>query len=176
MKQQTSSFTHELFNYRQVLHSFALTFTRNHDDAQDLVQDTLVRAIRYENLFEKGTNLKSWLYTILRNTFINTYRKNLRASEVFSVCEDISSLQLKKSATTNLGEGKCVMEDIQYALKSLEPEHYIPFIRYFEGYKYHEIAKELNIPLGTVKTRIHIARGILKKKLKVYKNSLFKAD
>lgn len=176
MEHQTLNFTEQVSNFRSSLQSFALTFTKNYEDAQDLVQDTLVRAIRYENLFQKGTNLKSWLYTILKNTFINSYRKNARASEIFSVCEEISSSQLKGSSSRNLGENKCMMEDIQYALRTLDPEHYIPFIKYFEGYKYHEIAAEMKIPLGTVKTRIHVARGILKKKLKMYKDSLYKAD
>lgn len=175
MKQVTTLFTQQLNSFSGSLHAFALTFTRDDEDARDLVQDTMVKAIRYSGLYEEGTNMKGWLFTILRNTFINNYRKNSRSGEIFTVCEEISSAQLKKSASVNEGENKCVMDDIQYALKKLQPEYYIPFIRYFEGFKYHEIAEELNIPLGTVKTRIHVARGILKKSLKMYQDNYRKA-
>jgi RNA polymerase sigma-70 factor (ECF subfamily) len=75
------------------------------------------------------------------------------------------------SAQTNKGENKFIMDDINKALEKLQPEYSGPFLRYFEGYKYHEIAEELNIPIGTVKTRIHMARQILKQQLKMYQNS-----
>ena len=82
--------------------------------------------------------------------------------------EELSSAQLKKSASNNLGENKFMMEDINKAMKGLQPEYAIPFLKYFEGYKYHEIADELQIPIGTVKTRIHMARQVLKGSLKMY--------
>lgn len=174
MDQQIFSFSQELATYRSSLYFFALSFTHDVEDANDLVQDTLVKALRYSNLFKEGTNFKAWLYTILRNTFINDFRRNARSAKVFTVSEEITNAQLGKSAYTNQGENKFMMDDIQFALKKLQADYRIPFLRYFEGYKYHEIAEELNIPIGTVKTRIHLARNILKKQLKMYSEMLRK--
>lgn len=150
------------------LRMYALHFTHDIDDANDLVQDTLLKAITYYNKFKEGTNLKGWLYTIMKNTFINNYRRFVRISSFVSKSEEISSANLLFSAARNQGESKFVMDDIQHALQKLPEEYYTPFRRYFEGHKYHEIALELGIPIGTVKTRIHVARKLLKKSLKPY--------
>jgi RNA polymerase sigma-70 factor (ECF subfamily) len=150
------------------LKTYALRFTHDADDANDLVQDTLLKAITYYNKFKEGTNLKGWLYTIMKNTFINNYRRFVKISSFVTKTDDISSSQLSYSATLNGGEQKFVMDDIKSALSNLQEEYYIPFTMYFEGFKYHEIAEQLDIPIGTVKTRIHVARKLLKKDLKVY--------
>lgn len=164
----------EICNYRSCLESFAFKFTQDVDDANDLVQDTLIKAIRYRHLYENGTNLKAWLYTIMRNTFINDYRKKSVRNGILEVCEELSSAQLRKSADKNLSEDQFVMEDISRALSKLEPQYSVPFLKYFEGFKYHEIAEELQIPIGTVKTRIHVARQELKAQLKMYSNQFKK--
>jgi len=166
---ENATLNNEICSHRSCLESFAMKFTNDLDDANDLVQDTIIKAIRYRDLYKQGTNLRGWLYTIMRNTFINDYRKGARRNSVIETCEDLSSHQLQKSATCNLGENNFVMEDINKAMESLQPEYSTPFLRYFEGYKYHEIAVELNIPIGTVKTRIHVARQILKGQLKMYR-------
>jgi RNA polymerase sigma factor (sigma-70 family) len=150
------------------LKMYALHFTHDSDDANDLVQDTLLKAITYYNKFKEGTNLKGWLYTIMKNTFINNYRRFVKISSFVTKTDEISSAQLSFSATGNGGEQKFVMDDIKKALSSLQKEYYTPFTMYFEGYKYHEIADHLQIPIGTVKTRIHVARKLLKKDLKAY--------
>lgn len=150
------------------LKMYALHFTHDADDANDLVQDTLLKAITYYNKFKEGTNLKGWLYTIMKNTFINNYRRFVKISSFVTKTDEISSQQLSFSATLNDGEPKFVMDDIKKALSSLQKEYYVPFTMYFEGYKYHEIADHLRIPIGTVKTRIHVARKLLKKDLKAY--------
>jgi RNA polymerase sigma factor (sigma-70 family) len=150
------------------LKMYALHFTHDSDDANDLVQDTLLKAITYYNKFKEGTNLKGWLYTIMKNTFINNYRRFIKISSFVTKTDEISYSQLSFSATLNDGEPKFVMDDIKKALGSLQQEYYVPFTMYFEGYKYHEIADHLEIPIGTVKTRIHVARKLLKKDLKVY--------
>ncbi|MEH3114589.1 RNA polymerase sigma factor [Pedobacter terrae] len=147
----------------------AMRFTHDEDDAKDLVQDTLIKGIRFCAKFDKGTNLRGWLYVIMRNTFINDYRKAQKRHSVISRDEDLSSPNLLKSSTKISSEGKFVMDDIQKALQSLPEQYRIPFQRYFEGYKYEEIAEERGIPLGTVKTHIHQARQILKTYLKQYR-------
>ena len=158
----------EICNYRSCLESFALKFTNDVEDANDLVQDTLIKAIRYHDLYNEGTNLRAWLYTIMKNTFINEYRKKTYRRGIVDTSEELSSAQLRLSAHNNQGEDKFMLEDINKALRNLDQQYSIPFLRYFEGYKYHEIAEELNIPLGTVKTRIHVARQELKAQLKMY--------
>lgn len=147
---------------------YALRFTHDTDDANDLVQDTLLKAITYFNKFKEGTNLKGWLYTIMKNTFINNYRRFIKISSFVTKTDEISSQQLSYSANYNQGENKFVMDDIKNALSKLQSEYYVPFTMYFEGYKYYEIAEHLTIPIGTVKTRIHVARKMLKQDLKVY--------
>ena len=150
------------------LKMYALHFTRDADDANDLVQDTMLKAITYYNKFKEGTNLKGWLYTIMKNTFINNYRRFVKISSFVTKSDDISSVNLVFSSTKNQGEAKFIMDDIKTAMSKLPQEYYVPFTMYFEGHKYHEIADHLTIPIGTVKTRIHVARKLLKKCLKPY--------
>ena len=161
-------FNQQLNDYSSSLKSFALNFTKDMDDANDLVQDTMLKAVTYYSKFKEGTNLKGWLFTIMRNTFINNYRRMVKTNTLITQSDEITYANLHYSATNNGVESKFVMKDINKALASLAPEYYVPFMKYFEGFKYHEIAEELNIPIGTVKTRIHVARGILKKYLKNY--------
>jgi RNA polymerase sigma factor (sigma-70 family) len=164
----TKAFNLNIFSHKDSLFSFAFSFTKDTDDANDLFQETMLKAINYSSQFKEGTNLKAWLYTIMRNTFINNYRKSSKTDRIMTVTDDLTSDKLFLSASINGSEGKFVMDDIYKALERLQPEYYTPFIKYFEGYKYHEIADELNIPIGTVKTRIHVARQILKKQLRIY--------
>ncbi|WP_316829521.1 sigma-70 family RNA polymerase sigma factor [Pedobacter aquatilis] len=159
----------KLVNVHSVsLKSHALKFTNDIEDANDLVQDTLVKAIRFYENFQEGTNIKGWLFVIMRNTFINNYRKISKTRALITQNDEISSANLMHSATSNQAEGKFIVGDIGKALASLPEAYHTPFVRYFEGYKYHEIADMLQIPLGTVKTRIFVAREMLKKYLKTY--------
>ncbi|MEI2272016.1 sigma-70 family RNA polymerase sigma factor [Sphingobacterium sp. ML3W] len=148
---------------------YARNFTSDYEDANDLVQDTILKAVTYFKNFKEGTNLKGWLYTIMKNTFINNYRRIVKTNSFITKDEDISNSNLLISASSNHGESKFVMEDIHEALSNLSEEYYIPFSLYFEGFKYHEISEHLNIPIGTVKTRIHVARKLMKRSLSAYK-------
>ncbi len=161
-------FNTQVLRQTHSLKMYALNFTRDTEDANDLVQDTVLKAITYYNKFKEGTNLKGWLYTIMKNTFINNYRRVVKMNSFITKSDEIPSSNLLYSSTVNMGEGKFVMEDIQNAMSKLPKEYHIPFTMYFEGFKYHEIADDLKIPIGTVKTRIHVARKILKSNLKSY--------
>ncbi|SES21142.1 RNA polymerase sigma factor [Pedobacter rhizosphaerae] len=155
-------------NHSLSLRAHALNFTKDIEDANDLVQDTMLKAIRFYKNFKEGTNFKGWLFVIMKNTFINNYRKAAKEKTLVSQEENISSSNLMYSAERNTCLSKLVIDDIQKALAHVPEVYSIPFINYFEGYKYHEIADKLQIPLGTVKTRIHVAREMLKKYLKTY--------
>ncbi|WP_442592111.1 RNA polymerase sigma factor [Pedobacter sp. AW31-3R] len=163
-----NDFNCQLYSYKDSLHAFALSFTKDREDANDLVQDTMLKAINYAAHFKEGTNFKAWLYTIMKNTFINNYRRSTRTHAILTVTDEISSDKLHYSASVNDSDSKFLMEDIYKALGKLQPDYYVPFLKYFEGFKYHEIAEQLDIPIGTVKTRIHVARQLLKKSLKMH--------
>lgn len=149
----------------------ALHFTQDPEDAKDLVQDTILKAITHSGKYNENTNLNGWLYTIMKNTFINNYRKFLKKNKYVTQSENITSANLLFSSTSNQGESQCVLDDIMCALKKLTAEYFVPFRMYCEGHKYQEIAMHLKIPEGTVKTRIHMARKQLKKELESYENT-----
>ncbi len=161
-------FSNKVVQEVDTLSNYARYFTRDVENASDLVQDTMLKAFSYYDKFKMGTNLQAWLHTILKNTFINYYRRKVRTNSVMVKTDTISSSDLYKSSSRNAAEGKFVMKDIERALSNLSDEYYYPFTLYFEGYKYHEIAEQFQMPIGTVKTRIHVARQQLKKKLKPY--------
>ena len=168
----TQQFSLMVNEHTLALSNFALKFTKDEDDAKDLLQDTMMKALRYYEKFEEGTNIKGWLFTIMRNTFINNFRRNVKTNKIITQNDEITSPQLMKSASRNESENKFAMGDIQKAIDGLPKSFGVPFVRYVEGYKYEEIAEELGIPLGTVKTRIHEARKQLKRQLQMYKESI----
>lgn len=163
-----TEFSDHISNQMGRLRSNALKFTKNLDDADDLVQETLIKAFRFSEKFEEGTNFKGWLFMIMRNTFINSYRKVSRRRAIMSSSEELADSSMLVGAVANESAGKLMIQDIDKALNLLPDRYRLPFIAYFEGYKYSEIAEELNLPLGTVKTHIYMARALLMKYLKNY--------
>jgi RNA polymerase sigma-70 factor (ECF subfamily) len=150
------------------LRGFALKLTQDMNDAQDLVQDTMLKAFTNSEKFQEGTNLKGWLYTIMKNIFINKYRRAVK-SRIFS--DDTSNQYYINNASNtsrNDGEGALVMQDVVKAIYHLQDKLRTPFMMSYTGYKYEEIAERLSLPLGTVKVRIHNARKELMKELKDY--------
>jgi len=168
---EANVYTKMLQEHTPVLRTFAYRFTKDDEEINDLLQDTMIRALKYYGQFKEGTNLRAWLFTIMRNTFINEYRRNTRKNALITTEEEISSAHLSASATANAAEGSFAMRDIQKALASIPSQYSTPFIKYFEGYKYEEIATAMDIPVGTVKTRIHMARQLLQKRLKPYRRA-----
>ncbi len=147
------------------LRNFALKLTHDHEDANDLVQETVYKAMKYEDKFEKGTNLKGWLYTIMKNIFINHYRRVVN-SKIFSDDTDKQYyINSAKSTSANDAENDLGVEEIMEAINGLSENLRTPFMMSYNGFKYEEIAEKLNIPLGTVKIRIHMARQKLKAQL-----------
>lgn len=165
---QKENFETILLPHEGQLRAFARTFTKDCDEAADLYQDTVIKAFQYFDKFTAGTNLKAWLFTIMHHTFINGYRKRERRATVLVRKLELLDSDHARSACENGATVNFFARDVQRML-ALLPEIYLePFQRHFEGYKYAEIALELDIPLGTVKTRIHSARELLKKYLRPY--------
>lgn len=140
------------------------------DDANDLLQDTMVKAFTNKDKFTEGTNLKAWLYTIMKNTFITNYQRMVRRGTFVDTTDNLHYLNSGSAVVENDAYGDFAMDDITFAIDKLDDVYKVPFMMHFRGFKYHEIADKLSIPIGTVKNRIHIARKLLKDDLMVYKH------
>ena len=140
------------------LKPFAFTLTRDNESARDLAQETLYRALANKEKYHVGTNVKAWLYTIMRNIFINNYRRKARQNTIFDHTPNDYLLDYNQTSVTNAAETNLGMKDVQAAIQKLPDIFRNPFVMYYEGYKYNEIADYLQEPLGTIKSRIHFAR------------------
>ena len=149
----------------EFLRPFAINLTKDYESAKDLYQDTLYRAISNKDKYNVGTNIKAWLYTIMRNIFINNYRRKSKQNTIFDNSPNEFLLDHNQSAVPNGAETSMRMKDINKAIHELPTIFKQPFMLYFEGYKYHEIADMLTEPLGTIKSRIHFARRLLKNQI-----------
>jgi RNA polymerase sigma factor (sigma-70 family) len=155
-------FNQMLVNNSEFLKPFAVTLTRDSEAAQDLYQETLYRALANKDKYNVGTNIKAWLYTIMRNIFINNYRRKAKQNTIFDSTPNDFLLNQAQVTTANAAESILKLKDIQQAIHHLPEIFRNPFLLYFDGYKYHEIADMLGEPLGTIKSRIHFARKLLK--------------
>lgn len=161
-------FNYALQNSTKTLKPFAMKLTKDYDDANDLLQDTLVKAFLNKDKYTDGTNLKAWLYTIMKNTFITNYQRMMRRNTFIDTSDNLHFINSSSTVIENDAYSIFAMEDIDREMEKLEDAYKTPFLMYFNGFKYHEIAQKLDIPIGTVKNRIHIARKELKDRLKVY--------
>ena len=161
-------FSYQVGNFSKFLKPFALRLTRDSDDANDLVQDTLVKAYTNREKYSDGTNLKAWLFTIMKNTFITQYQRMVRRNTFIDTTENLHFINSNESLQDNGAIASFMREDIEKALELTDEMYRLPFLMYFQGFKYHEIAEELDLPIGTVKNRIHIARKDLKQMLYMY--------
>jgi RNA polymerase sigma-70 factor (ECF subfamily) len=141
------------------LKPFAITLTKDQEIAKDLCQETLCKAFTYRDKYEPGTNIKAWLYTIMRNIFINDYRRNNRKKVVMDVVKSsVTPYALSSDTRMRLKEINTAIHDLPLIFKNAA-------LLYLHGYKYHEIAVALNEPLGTIKSRIHFAKKMLQKQI-----------
>ena len=161
-------FNHRVTDLYKPLRNFALKLTRNLEDATDLTQETMTKAFYNHDKFREGTNMKAWLYTIMKNIFINNYRRQSTNLVVTDDTDNQYYINSHSQRTSNLGDSKMILKDIQEAISTLSKNLRIPFVMAFQGYKYEEIAQYMKVPLGTVKIRIHNARKKLKNSLSDY--------
>ncbi|MGC4035921.1 MAG: RNA polymerase sigma factor [Chitinophagaceae bacterium] len=147
------------------LKPFAINLTRDNEAAKDLYQETLYKALANQEKYSAGTNIKAWLFTIMRNIFINNYRRAAKHKTVFDNSTNDFLLNNNQVTVANVAESNIEMKEIKKAIYNLPAIFKTPFSLYFDGYKYHEIAEALNEPLGTIKSRIHFARKLLKEQI-----------
>ena len=151
---------------QRLLNSVAMKLTMDPDDAKDLIQDTILKAIKYKDKFMSSTNLKGWLCVIMKNTFINSYRRSVRKNTLIGQSFDLAKDEMQSSMYSNTTDAQINYKEILKVIDLLKDEFKLPFMRYVDGYKYKEISEELDLPLGTVKSRIFIARKELIEHLK----------
>lgn len=151
-------FTDIMLEHKSPLKAFAINLTRDRDDAMDLIQETYYRAYYNRDKFHEGTNIKAWLLTIMKNIFINNYRRAVNRNTINDSSENLYLLQTGAGVVNNQAERDFLLNDLNLAVAKLDEEYRVPFNMHIEGFKYEEIADELDIPLGTVKSRIFFAR------------------
>ena len=158
----TKEFENLVVSNVDFLKPFAFTLTRDNESAKDLTQETLFRALANKEKYSVGTNVKAWMYTIMRNIFINSYRRKSRQNVIFDNTPNDFLLDHNQSSVSNQAESKIKLKEIEAAVERLPEIFKHPFVLYYEGYKYNEISVYLSEPLGTIKSRIHFARKLLK--------------
>ena len=140
-----------------MLNAFAYKLTQDKERAKDLYQETTFRALTYKNKFQTGTNFKAWVFTIMRNIFINQYRRKVKSGTIFDNSKELYLITNSKGHEQT-PVSQIATKDIEEKIESLSSEYKEPFVLHFKGFKYKEIAEQLQIPIGTVKSRIFIAR------------------
>lgn len=158
----TTEFDTRFDQVSTLLHSFAYNLTKNIEDAKDLFQETAFRAMTNREKFRPGTNFKAWTFTIMKNIFINNYRKKMKANTILDSTDNLYYINSGKGTIANQGEANILMKELTKMIEGLDDSIKIPFVMHYHGYKYQEIADHLELPLGTVKSRIFFARKELK--------------
>ncbi|HOE37990.1 MAG TPA: RNA polymerase sigma factor [Bacteroidales bacterium] len=164
----TQEFNTRLLDLEKSLRYFALSLTKDMETAKDLVQDTFVKAIQYRDKYTADNNIKAWLFTILRNTYLNQVTKLSAKNTINDETEDEYILKNTMYEEYN-AENSINTKDIQATIDNLEEEYRIPFQMFVDGFKYKEIADKTNLPIGTVKSRIFFARRQLMENLESFK-------
>jgi RNA polymerase sigma-70 factor (ECF subfamily) len=174
-QQKQQEFSDEILPHLDAIYTFALRLTADPNDAEDLVQDTVVKAYRFFSSFEKGTNAKAWLYRILKNSYINSYRKKSKEpnqvdyDEVSTYYETIRDERTDTSDLEEMMFRDMVGDDVNKALQSL-PEDFrtVVMLCDMDGFTYEEIANMLDVPIGTIRSRLHRGRNLLRAQLKEF--------
>lgn len=161
-----AEFYNNLDKISNLLHAFAYNLTKNVEDAKDLFQETAVRALTNRDKFRPGTNFKAWSFTIMKNIFINNYRKKVKANTIMDSTDNMYYINSGETTISNGAESNIMMSELTKMIDALDNSIRVPFLMHYQGYKYQEIADYLELPLGTVKSRIFFARKELKAMIK----------
>ena len=161
-----NDFNNRFYELTPMLNSFAYNLTQNMEDAKDLYQETAFRAMANWEKFLPDTNLKAWLFTIMKNIFINNYRKKVKANTIMDSTNNLYFLNSGSNSIDNRGDANMLIKELKELIGELDENIKIPFLMHFQGFKYQEIANHFDLPLGTVKSRIFFARRELKAEIK----------
>ena len=161
----TTEFNDMLLDNASFLRPFAVNLTKDTEAANDLYQETLYKALANHEKYNAGTNIKAWLFTIMRNIFINNYRRQAKQRTIFDNTPEDYLLNMRQASVTNSAESNLRIKEIKSAIDLLPEIFKMPFLLYLDGYKYQEISEYLHEPLGTIKSRIHFARKLLKEQI-----------
>lgn len=161
---KSEKFQSNLMQIQSNLLNFAYMLTSNRDDAYDLLQDTTLKALDNEDKYAEGTNFKGWVFTIMRNIFINNYRRTQRSATIVDTTENLYHLNISQESGLEAPEGSYQVNEITDAIDAFPDEYRVPFSMHVAGYKYNEIAEHMGLPLGTVKSRIFFARKKLQER------------
>lgn len=163
------SFEERVLSLQSNLKMFAMKLASNHDDADDLLQETILKAMRNKDKYVSNVNLKGWLFTIMRNIFINEYRRATVRNTTIDETEDSYFLNLPQDSGFATPDGAYTLTEIENAIQEFKDDYRIPFTMHVAGFKYKEIADKMDLPIGTIKSRIFFARKQLAENLKEYK-------
>lgn len=166
-KQQ--DFENNLLDLQNNMMSFALTLTTNREDARDLTQETTLKVLDNKEKYYENVNFKGWVFTIMHNIFVNNYRRMVRSQTIIDQTDNLYHLNMPQNSGFDSPEGAYTVAEITRTLNSFAPEYKEPFQMHVQGFKYEEIAEQLGLPIGTVKSRIFFARKRLQESLKDYK-------
>ncbi len=162
-------FNNNLISLQDNMMKFALSLTADYTRAEDLVQDTFMKAITYKDKFVDYTNLKAWVFTIMKNTFINNYRRSVKQNTIIDGSKDLYFINLPQDSGFDSPEGSYSAHEINRVIDTLEDEFKVPFRMHLQGFKYKEIAEKLDLKIGTVKSRIFFTRKKLMEILSDYR-------
>ena len=165
----TLQFQQKLVGLQENMLNFALMLTADRDDAQDLLQDTTLKVLINQEKFVDNVNFKGWVLTVMRNIFINNYHKVVRTQTIVDSSADLYNLNVTSDSGFDSPDSSYQIQEISKAIEQLNDDLRVPFSMFVSGYKYHEIAEKLNLPLGTIKSRIFFARQELQKVLKDFR-------
>lgn len=166
---RTANFAQDLLSVQTELLNFAYKLTADREEANDLLQETSLKALDNEDKYTAETNFKGWIYTIMRNIFINNYRKALRDQTYVDQTDNQFYLNQNIDIEGDSTEGSYDLKEMRRIVNALSKEYRIPFSMYVSGFKYREIADKLGLPLGTVKSRIYFTRQKLQEELKDFR-------
>ncbi|MCM1111071.1 MAG: RNA polymerase sigma factor [Clostridium sp.] len=162
----------KLLEIQTNLYNFAYSLTMDREDASDLLQDTTLKVLSNEDKYVAGTNFRSWAFTIMKNLFINNYRRERRSNVVVDHSDDLYQLNVPVEHDDTAPDDTVAVKEIMAVINSYDPGYRIPMSMYLAGYKYQEIADRMHLPLGTVKSRIFFARRRLRDRFDDYREDM----
>ncbi|WP_029904680.1 RNA polymerase sigma factor [Prevotella sp. 10(H)] len=169
ISKNNNGFEDKLIDLQNNMMNFALTLTSNREEAKDLLQETTLRALDNKEKYYENVNFKGWVFTIMHNIFVNNYRRVVRSQTMIDQTENLYHLNMPQDSGFDTPEGAYTVSEITKVINSFSDEYKVPFSMHVTGFKYEEIAQQLNLPIGTVKSRIFFARKRLQELLADYK-------